>query len=72
VVDHVDGLWAEPLDSHDLSEKIRTLLEDDEMRKRFGANGRMKVEERFTWARVTKLTEEAYSKVLHKKSKQKS
>jgi glycosyltransferase involved in cell wall biosynthesis len=72
VVDHVDGLWAEPLDSHDLAEKIRAILEDSDMRKRFGANGRMKVEERFTWSRVTKLTEEAYTKLLQKKSKQKS
>jgi glycosyltransferase involved in cell wall biosynthesis len=72
VVDHVDGLWAEPLDSHDLAEKVRTLLEDDDMRKRFGANGRMKVEARFTWSRVTKLTEDAYNKVLQKKSMHKN
>jgi rhamnosyl/mannosyltransferase len=72
VVDHIDGLWAEPLDSHDIAEKVRTLLEDDDMRRRFGANGRMKVEARFTWARVTKLTEDAYKKILQKKTTQKS
>jgi glycosyltransferase involved in cell wall biosynthesis len=69
VVDGVDGLLAEPLDAHDISEKIRILLEDDEKRKQFGANGRSKVEERFTWARVTKMTEDAYKRVLQRKEK---
>jgi len=67
VVDGVDGLLAEPLDAHDISEKVRILLDDDEKRKRFGANGRLKVEERFTWARVTKMTEDAYKRILHRK-----
>lgn len=71
VMDGVDGLLAEPLDSHDIAEKIRTLLENDELRKRFGANGRKKVEEKFTWARVTKMTEEAYTKVLHRSKRHK-
>jgi glycosyltransferase involved in cell wall biosynthesis len=66
IIDGVDGFLAEPLDAHDISEKLRMLLEDDELRKRFGANGRMKVEERFTWARVTKQTEDAYTKVIKK------
>jgi glycosyltransferase involved in cell wall biosynthesis len=69
VVDGVDGLLAEPLDAHDISEKIRILLEDDEKRKQFGANGRLKVEERFTWARVTKMTEDAYKRILQRKEK---
>ena len=71
VVDGTDGLLAEPLDSHDIADKIKRLLEDDDLRKRFGANGRMKVEQRFTWERVTKLTEEAYKKLLIKKQRHK-
>lgn len=72
VIDGVDGLLAEPLDPHDIAEKIRALLDNDDLRKRFGANGRMKVEERFTWARVTKLTEDAYKKVIQRSKRHKA
>jgi glycosyltransferase involved in cell wall biosynthesis len=72
VVDGVDGFLAEPLNPHDIAEKIKKLLEDDQLRKKFGANGRLKVEERFTWPRVTKLVERTYHKVIEKRKRRSS
>lgn len=69
VVDGVDGYLAEPLNAHDIAEKIKVLLEDDKLRRQFGANGRLKVEERFTWPRVTKMVEKIYHKVIEKRKK---
>jgi glycosyltransferase involved in cell wall biosynthesis len=69
VVDGVDGLLAEPLDPDDIAEKIKTLLEDDELRHQFGANGRLKVEERFTWPRITEQVEDIYKSVLEKRAR---
>ena len=68
VVDGVDGFLAEPLNPDDIANKIKKLLEDETLRRQFGANGRLKVEERFTWPRVTKMVEDIYNKVLDKRA----
>lgn len=67
VVDGVDGFLAEPMNPHDIARKLKNLLEDDDMRRRFGANGRLKVEQRFTWPRITKMVLERYEHVLEKR-----
>jgi glycosyltransferase involved in cell wall biosynthesis len=48
LIDHGhDGLLATPGDTGDLALQIRTLLEDPEMRERFGKEGRKTVERRY-------------------------
>lgn len=42
-----NGLLATPADTEDLARKIRTLIEDPEMRKRLGREGRKSVERRY-------------------------
>jgi len=42
-----EGLLAEPLLATDLAAKLRTLLDDPELRHRMGAAGRRRAEERY-------------------------
>jgi glycosyltransferase involved in cell wall biosynthesis len=67
VVDGIDGFLAEPLNPNDIAKKIKVLLEDDELRRRFGRNGRLKVEERFHWPKITAQIEDVYKRVLAKR-----
>jgi glycosyltransferase involved in cell wall biosynthesis len=48
VVDGWNGLYVAPGDSADLRTKIRYLLDNPAEAQRMGANGRTRVEERFT------------------------
>jgi len=43
------GLLAVPHDINDLANKIRTLIENEELRKKFGQNARKKVLETYDW-----------------------
>ncbi|MDD5198728.1 MAG: glycosyltransferase family 4 protein [Terrimicrobiaceae bacterium] len=49
VVDGVTGFLCEP---HELADRLRRLLSDAEMRKKFGAAGREMARDRFTWEAV--------------------
>ncbi len=46
------GLLAKLGDAEDFAEKIKTLMEDGVLRKKFGDNGRSAVIERYTWEKV--------------------
>jgi glycosyltransferase involved in cell wall biosynthesis len=50
----INGLLVEPGDANDLVEKMGGVLENDEMRRKFGEAGRKMVEEKFNWERHTK------------------
>lgn len=47
--DGVNGFLARPGDANDLIEKMKTLLEDQELCNKFGETGRKMVEEKFNW-----------------------
>ena len=46
------GLLAKQGDAEDFAEKIKMLLEDEALRKRFGDNGRKAAIGKYTWERV--------------------
>ena len=48
------GLLAKPGDVEDFSEKIRMLIDDSALRKKFGDNGRNAVIEKYSWEKVAK------------------
>lgn len=52
VEDEVTGLLCEPGDPADWADKLNCLLDDAELRKRLGSEGRQRFEERFPWERV--------------------
>lgn len=53
----VDGFTATPFDANDLACKILDLLDDPAKRACFGARGRAKALDRYTWERVTDVWE---------------
>jgi glycosyltransferase involved in cell wall biosynthesis len=64
VVHEETGLLVPPRDVAALREALHRLLADDELRARLGANARKRVEEMFSWDRVTDRTLAAYEEAL--------
>jgi glycosyltransferase involved in cell wall biosynthesis len=63
---HECALFVNPLDSHDIAEKMTMLIDDVELRRRLGRAGRRLVERDFSWAtEVTKL-DSLYRRLLHR------
>jgi glycosyltransferase involved in cell wall biosynthesis len=60
----VDGYLAQPGDLADLVEKIDRLVDDPELRRRMGAEGRAKVEASYAWTRVGERLSRMYAEVL--------
>jgi len=58
-----NGLLVPPKDSEALADAIIYLLENEEVRKKMGENGRMKVEN-YSWERIAEDTERIYNEVL--------
>ncbi len=67
VVEGETGFFVEPKKPKQLAEKINILLEDKELAKKFGENGRRRVEEYFDWRIIAKQTKEMYEKLLKEK-----
>jgi glycosyltransferase involved in cell wall biosynthesis len=61
VVDEETGLVVPPRDPAALRAALRRLLADQELRRRLGAAGRQRAQERFSWATVTDATLAAYA-----------
>jgi glycosyltransferase involved in cell wall biosynthesis len=59
-VDGLTGLTVPPADAEALAAAITRLLDDDELRHRFGAAGRRRVEEEFTVGKMVEKTLEIY------------
>jgi glycosyltransferase involved in cell wall biosynthesis len=59
------ALLVEPGDSDALAARIRTALDDPELRARVGANGRQRVIDRWTWRHTAVGTVEQYRALLH-------
>jgi glycosyltransferase involved in cell wall biosynthesis len=62
VTDGVDGFVAPP-EAAPLADRIGRLLSDPALAAALGSAGRRKVEERYSWARLARLTEEVYRAV---------
>ena len=64
VVDGETGLLVPPRDVGALRAALERLLEDRELRRRFGAAARERIKERFAWPAVTDATLAAYEEAL--------
>ncbi len=64
VVDGETGLLVPPRDVGALRAALERLLEDRELRRRFGTAARERVKERFAWPAVTDATLAAYEEAL--------
>ncbi|WP_148883431.1 glycosyltransferase family 4 protein [Thermococcus aciditolerans] len=58
------GLLVSPGNELELRNAIQKLLLDEDLRRRFGNNGRRAVEERYSWKKVTEGIEKAYENVM--------
>jgi len=52
-----------------LADKIKTLMADPDLCKRFGQAGRKRVEEKFGWPAIAKHTVELYAKLVEKRAR---
>jgi glycosyltransferase involved in cell wall biosynthesis len=64
VRDGIDGLLVPPERPQALAERLDRLLSTPELRRRLGAEGRRRVEERFTLADMLDRTAAVYRRVL--------
>lgn len=64
IEDGKHGLIFDVMDAEDLAKKISILMNDPDMRKRMGAEGRKKVEEQFIISKVADQVEKVYEELL--------
>jgi glycogen synthase len=64
VVEGETGFFVEPAKPKQLAKKINILLADKELAKRFGENGRKRVEKHFDWKMIAKQTKKLYEEIL--------
>ncbi|OQA92676.1 MAG: Capsular glucan synthase [Elusimicrobia bacterium ADurb.Bin231] len=60
VVPEETGLHVEPKNSEQIAAAVNRLLKDDNLRKRFGENGRKRVEKYFSWTYIAEQTKKLY------------
>jgi glycosyltransferase involved in cell wall biosynthesis len=65
VVHEETGLLVSPRDIAALRAALRRLLEDENLRRRYGEAGRLRIREHFTWKRFADDTLRAYEDALH-------
>ena len=58
-----DGFLVEPKNVEDLTLKIQYLLENEEVRKKFGSEGKKKVEEKYSWDKIAWKLAKIYSNI---------
>jgi len=64
VEDGVTGLLVPPARPAALAGALRRVLEDPQLGRRLGRAGRLRVEERFSWASVAERTERTYAEAI--------
>lgn len=62
------GILVRPGDANELASAIVELLEDPELAKKYGAEGRRTIEKRFTWKAVANRVLRIYKEALNKAS----
>jgi len=62
LIDGETGLLAKPGDINDLADKLKKLLNDDELRREMGERGRANAVSKYDWARVIDMAEAIYDK----------
>ncbi len=60
VDDTIDGLKVEPESVEDLTTAMKTLIDNEELRIRLGNQGKIKVNESYSWEKINKMLEEIY------------
>ncbi len=60
----VNGFLAPPKNVEDLTSKIQYLLENEEVRMKYGREGRRKVEEDYLWMNIVKMVEGVYESCI--------
>ena len=60
----VNGFLAPPKNVEDLTSKIQYLLENEEVRMKYGREGRRKVEENYLWVDIVKMVEGVYESCI--------
>jgi len=58
------ALYARPNDPGELASSVSRLLDDEDLRRRMGEEGRRRVEEELSWARSKESLARAYARVL--------
>ncbi len=61
---HQCGFHINPYDPTDIAKFVILLLEDEDLRKRFGENARRRVLEAFNWRKVAEDTIRVYNEVV--------
>jgi glycosyltransferase involved in cell wall biosynthesis len=64
VTDGQDGMLTEPGDVPALAAAIKRLLEDEDLRRRMGHEGRRTVERRFSWEQAARKTVNVYQELM--------
>ncbi len=66
VVDEgINGFLVRPMDIDSLAYKIDYLLDNDSIRRKFGKNGRKKVERYYSWEKIGKKLELVYKEIIN-------
>ncbi len=60
VKDGVNGFFVRPRNSKEIADKVKKLLEDDDLRQKMGENARRGVIEKFTWEKIARRYERMY------------
>ena len=64
IKDKVNGLLVPPNDVEKLADAINELLEDKEIRRKYGEHGRGMIEEQYSWGRIVSALIIAYKELL--------
>jgi glycosyltransferase involved in cell wall biosynthesis len=67
VVDGETGFYCEPDDAHDLAMKALKILNNPDLARKLGENGRDRVLKNFTWDKIASDTIQIYQNVIDKK-----
>jgi glycosyltransferase involved in cell wall biosynthesis len=64
VEDGVTGYLVPPKDASGLAKAISLIIQNEDMAKRMGKEGRRRVEDNYTWERVTSRYDRLYNELL--------
>jgi alpha-maltose-1-phosphate synthase len=67
VVPEETGLLVEPRDAQQIADSVNRILKDPALAKKFGQNGRARVERQFSWTYIAEQTKKLYEQLLAKK-----